>query len=129
MLFLRPAGDVLEHVGQFFQDEVAITDFDLVPGAAGELMVHTCLSDFELGHDLVGWARATSTPQGRLLVPSGSTLRTEDDLVRVAMLDGERGVASDDSGGLFRFSVADGGYEEIDRDSASRICGLRLVRA
>ncbi|MFN7983488.1 MAG: SIR2 family protein [Vicinamibacterales bacterium] len=125
VLFLDAEADRPTVVGHFFRDETSTSDLVLLDGEDGRArMVYVLLSDFEDGYDLVRWARATPTSRGVVFVDEGSALRTRDDLIHVAVAGDGRGFAADDSGGLFRFSLRDGAYAEVERDRGSRIRAL-----
>ena len=127
VIFLLSAdGPKLKVIGHFWIEDELMNGFDIRSGPGGELrLACTLLSDYELTYDLAIWARAAKTSHGLVFVREGSTLRTKDDLLEIAFGDPEKCFASDDSGGLFQFSMADGSWKEICRNSESRIRALR----
>jgi hypothetical protein len=124
VLFLDPDSDPVTVIGQFVRPDSLSTDFSIIQGRPGEiLLVCSLLSDFKLGYDLIVWARGAKTKQGVIFVEEGSTLRTKYNLARLACFNMQLSFAADDSGGLFRFSLEDLSWEEIDRRS-SRVAKL-----
>jgi SIR2-like domain len=127
VLILDPAQVPLRIVGHFLVENHSLVGFDTKIGPGGQLiLVGALLSDFKLSFDLVVWARAAKTSQGIIFVREGSTIRTRDDLVKVAFAADDVCFASDDSGGLFRFSIKDASWSEVCRDDTSRIKTLRF---
>ena len=72
------------------------------------------------------WAIGAQTNSGVIFVDEGSTVRTNDDFIRVAWYSKCASFAADDSGGLFRFSLFDRSWDEIDRHE-SKILALASV--
>ena len=129
VLLLDPDQDPVRVVGHFLVPDQLMSDFEIQARDSGQLiLVASLLSDFKQGYDLAIWARAARTNQGIIFVQAGSTLRTYDDLVYITFANGEMCFAADDSGGLFRFSMGDKHWEEIDRNPKSRIKGLRFLK-
>src|SRR5262249_4771527 len=115
----------LQIVAHFLLKGKLVGDHFAKEGPGGQLRIACALlSDFKLSYDLAVWARGARTAKGIIFVKERSSIRTKDDLVKIALGDGEEAVAADDSGGLFHFLLKDGKWEEIGRDPESRIRGL-----
>lgn len=124
IILLDPDRDPLTVIGYFLKPRSGIADFTVVPTGQGRArLLCALLSDFKLGYDLVVWALGANTNGGTIFVEEGSTVRTKDDLIRIAWCSQHTSFAADDSGGLFRFSLVDRSWEEIDRQE-SRIAKL-----
>jgi hypothetical protein len=125
VLILDPDQIPLRIVGHFLLEDRRLVGFDTKVGPGEQLnLVGALLSDFKLSFDLAVWARAAKTSQGIIFVRQGSTIRTKDDLIEVAFAGDTDCFASDASGGLFRFSLKDGTWNEVCRDKTSRIHAL-----
>jgi hypothetical protein len=128
LFFFKPEEDTVVVRGYFYLDDATISKFSFSSGRdARPRLVYALLSDFKETYDLVGWARASQTTNGLIFMKEGSTLRTYDDMLNVILIDSEQGFASDDSGGLFKFSISDRSYYEIERDENSRIRKLSVI--
>lgn len=118
--------DCLKMVGQFLQPRKLLASHaircDLRDGRL--TLIGALLSDFKLGYDLAIWAEGARTSRGIIFTPAGSTIRTKDDLTHVVFGRDDTCFAADASGGLFRFSLGDGAWEEIDRATGSAIVAL-----
>jgi hypothetical protein len=131
VLLIDPDEEPLRVIGHFVVPSQLVADFDLQTDPAGATLRLVCalLSDFELGYDLVLWARGVETNDGIVFVQEGSTLRTKDDLIYIALGNDGIGFAADDSGGLFRFSTKDKSWSEVARNESSRIRGLKNLKS
>jgi hypothetical protein len=127
VLLLDPTSDQVKVAGHFLKKSSRIADLEIVQNAHGTLRLFCALlSDFQLSYDLVIWATGARTKNGIIFVEAGSTIRMEDDMIRVGFQSPDRSFAADDSGGLFLFSSSDRSWEEIDRQE-SRIRDLIIV--
>ena len=115
--------------GYFYLDDANIANFHFYLGNDGRPgLIYAVLSDFKKSYDLVGWARAFQTANDHFLfVTQGSTLRTYDDMMNVVRFSDEIGFASDDSGGLFKLSIAKKDFSEINRNKLSNIKSLSIL--
>jgi hypothetical protein len=128
VLAWTPGPEGLTPLGGLYLASRRILGFVAAAGPDGRpRLFYARLSDFQETYDLVEWARGTPTFQGYMFQIEGSAIRTRDDMVRVEILDFDVGFASDDSGGLFRFSPSTREFHEVDRDRQSRIRDLKLV--
>ena len=76
----------------------------------------------------VTWARATRVGGTQLFIEDGETVTGDDDFIRVTYQAPDTCFATDDSGGLYWFSMVDGRFKEIDRDRQSKITSISVAR-
>ena len=127
ILLYRLTGKHLEPAGHY-ECPARMIGYSVVPFRIHGLRVFVALlSHFDRKRDLLLWARSVPTTRGLLFVQEGSTMRIHDDLVGIGIQDDNSGFAYDDSGGLFRFWTVDINYEEVDRDTESRIRALHVL--
>jgi len=121
LLLVDPREGVPRVAGHFLLPDRTIVGTAFTETSRHQARVtYSLLSNFKQTYDLVGWCTSVDTALGTMFVPGGSTIRTHDDMLGVAV-NGSIGFASDDSGGLFTFSFDDASFAEVERDKRSRI--------
>lgn len=131
VVLLDPKRETLALAGHFLIRGRKLADYRIRPGGSSTVprLAGVLLSEGEPEQDLAIWATAARTACGLMFARTGSTLRTDDDLIKMTFGSGDLCYAADDSGGLFQFSMADGQWREIDRDGGSPIAGLEYKAA